>query len=628
MYSEHVSRTQSARVESSGAMARKIPNEVIDQIRRHFDIVDVVGKYVQLKKSGRNYFGLCPFHSEKTPSFSVAPDKQIYHCFGCGAGGDSIKFVMDVEKLTFVEAVEQLAEEAGIILPEEEREFTPEEQERSRILQALDLAAKLYHHVLMNTSHGQMGKAYLVRRQIGPETAQIFQLGFAPRSYDFLLRFLTKRGFSPPLLEKAGLITRRDSSNLYYDIFRGRLMFPIHDSQGRVIAFGARSFDANSKAKYLNSPETPLFHKRKYLYNFHRARTQIRKEQQVILTEGYMDVISLWQSGIHTAVATLGTSLSDEQARLLKRNTNTLILCYDSDNAGQTAATKAIQLLKPHDVTVKVAQMPLGYDPDDYIRRHGGNAFRENVLADSLSAVAFTLEQLKKDYQLKDEDDRIKYISKAVEVISDLPLAIEQDHYLRKLAEEFQISIEALKEEQRRVRMRRKKQAQRDKEFSKWNNGYHEDVRQKIGRTRSYSSVERAEMHLLAHMMKDRMVSDWVQEHLGAEFQTEIHTALVAYLYSYYAEGYPADVSVFIHNLKEPSFMNKAIEIAMIDIPNEVSEEVLKGYVNQIKNNRVEREMNKNQKLVEQIERAGEPLKAAQLGLELIEQLRQKKRTR
>lgn len=609
-------------------MGRRIPDEVINQVRRHFDIVDIVGKYVQLKKSGRNYFGLCPFHSEKTPSFSVAADKQIYHCFGCGAGGDAIKFVMDVEQLTFIEAVEQLADEAGISLPDEVRELTPEESERAELYKILDLSAKLYHHVLMNTSHGYIGKAYLAKRKIRPETAQTFQLGFAPRSYDFLLSFLTKRGFAIPLIEKAGLIKKNESTQTYRDRFYGRLMFPIHDNQGRVIAFGARSFEASEQAKYLNSPETQLFHKRRQLYNLHRARTHIRKEQQVVLTEGYMDVIMMWQEGIQTGIATLGTALSEDQAKIIKHNTQTVILCYDSDNAGQNAASKALELMKSYDLTTKVAQLPIGLDPDDYVRRFGGNSFQEEILAGALSAVAFQLERAKKDFRLQDEVERLKYIRKAVEFISELPIAIEQDHYLRKLAEEFQISIEALKEEQRRIRFRKKKQARGDKETGKWNNGYQEDSRIVPGKLRSYHPVERAEMYLLAHMMRDRSVCDWVQDHLGADFQTEIHTALAAYLYSYYAEGNPADLTMFLHSLKEPSFIHKATEIAMMDVPEEVSEEALNDYVKQVRQVTLEREWNKNQKLVEQIERAGEPMKAAQLGLELIEQLRQKKKTR
>ncbi|MDQ0416271.1 DNA primase [Croceifilum oryzae] len=609
-------------------MGRRIPDEVINQVRRHFDIVDVVGKYVQLKKSGRNYFGLCPFHSEKTPSFSVAADKQIYHCFGCGAGGDSIKFVMDVEHLTFLEVVERLAEEAGISLPNEVRELTPEEMERATLYKILDLSAKLYHHVLMNTPQGNDGKAYLARRRVNPETAQAFQLGFAPRSYDFLLSFLTKRGYATSLIEKAGLIKKNDSQGTYRDRFYGRLMFPIHDSKGRVIAFGARSFEESEQAKYLNSPETGLFHKRKQLYNLYRAKSSIRKEQNIVLAEGYMDVIMMWQEGVHTGVATLGTALSEDQVNVIKQHTKSVIICYDSDNAGQNAALKALELMRPHELMVKVAPLPIGFDPDDYIRRFGGNSFQKEMIAGAVSSISFQLERAKKDFRLQDEVERLTYIRKAVEMISDLPIAIEQDHYLRKLAEEFQISMEALKEEQRHIRFRKKKQAWGDKEAGKWNNGYKEDSRMVSRKLRSYHPIERAEMHLLAHMMRDRSVCDWVQDHLGADFQTEVHTALVAHLYSYYAEGHPAELGQFLHSLKEPSFIHKATEIAMMDVPEEVSEEALKDYINQVKQVPLEREWNKNQKLVKQIERAGEPMKAAQLGLELIEQLRQKKKMR
>ena len=363
-----------------------IPEEVIERVREHYDIVDVVGRYVQLKKSGRNYFGLCPFHSEKTPSFSVSPEKQIYYCFGCGEGGNVIKFIMEMEQLTFVEAVRRLAEEAAIPLPQVGTISDPEDGPRKRMREALEWACRLYHHILLNTDQGRDAFRYLQERGVSMETIKEFRLGYAPSSGDILLRFLKRKGFSEKLQEEAGLISSSDSATLprrFFDRFRGRVMFPIHDSQGRVIAFGGRML-GEGHPKYLNSPETPLFHKGRQLFNFHRARRAIRRERQAILFEGYMDVIAAWQAGIQTGVASLGTSLSDDQARMIRLNAEHVTICYDADDAGQAAADRGLEVLKERGCLVKVAQMPPGMDPDDFLRKRGADAFREEILAEAL----------------------------------------------------------------------------------------------------------------------------------------------------------------------------------------------------------------------------------------------------
>lgn len=268
----------------------KIPEEVIDKVRSHFDIVDVVGRYVHLKKSGRNHTGLCPFHSEKTPSFSVNQDKQMFYCFGCGTGGNAITFIMQIENVSFVEAVKKLAEEAHIMLPMTSSTDTPQNHtEKEQMIRAHDLAAKWFHHVLLQTSHGAKALAYLKQRGFSDESIQTFQIGYAPSTWDGLTQFLQKRGFSLPLMEQAGLLSQRSDGKSFLDRFRDRVMFPIFDSQGRVIAFGGRVIDPQSQPKYLNSPETLLFNKSRNLYNLHLARGSIKKKQQVILFEGYVD---------------------------------------------------------------------------------------------------------------------------------------------------------------------------------------------------------------------------------------------------------------------------------------------------------------------------------------------------
>lgn len=597
-----------------------IPDEVIDSIRKHYDILDLVGRYVQLKRRGRNYFGLCPFHSEKTPSFSVAPDKQIYYCFGCAAGGDVIRFVMEIEGITFVEAVRQLGEQAGIPIPSNEKPDPVKEDIRIQMRKALELAAQVYHYILMNNKAGGPARKYLRQRGVQLETVKEFQLGFAPVEGDFLLEFMKRRGIQERILEEAGLIVPRDSSTGrtgYYDRFRGRVLFPIHDTQGRVIGFGGRAL-GEGKPKYLNSPETLLFRKKNHLFNLHRARRWMRKEQQTIILEGYMDVIAVWQAGIKTGIATLGTALTEEQARIIRRNAETAIICYDADEAGQSAAMRGLELLASQQCIVKVGQMPHNLDPDDYIRKYGAEAFRTEVIGAALSFTAFKLETLKKGLNLQDESQRMKYLLMALEVISDLPLAIERDHYLRLLAKEFHISLDALKQELRQISAR--KRSSRDKARTKWHNEYHRPKH--MVDEGSPTVHEEAERQLLARMIRDKEVAQQVLEVIGADFPTDVYAAIAAHLYAYYAANQPQDPGKFIATLKDEQLVQKASELVMMEIPEKSAEEIA-DYIRHIRNYPIHIQIESKKKEIERAERAGNITKAVQLGIEVI-QLRKK----
>jgi DNA primase len=606
-------------------MRGRIPDEVIDQIKSQVDLVDVVSAYVQLKKSGRNFFGLCPFHSEKTPSFSVSPDKQIFYCFGCGAGGDVIRFIMDIDHLTFLEAVKYLADQTGVLLPETISAEDKENEELASMRRALELTAQLYHHLLLHEQYGIKAREYLMKRQVHIETMKEFQLGYAP-PYDaqILFRFLTRRGFHPNVLIKAGLVqSRSNADSRIFDRFCGRLIFPIHDSQGRVIAFGGRSLEERGP-KYVNTPETPLFHKSNHLFNLHRARTYIRKKQQAVLFEGFMDVIMAWQEGIHTGIATLGTSLTEEQAKIISRNAQTVFLCFDGDQAGQSAAERGADQLKKSGCTIKITKLPDKLDPDDYIRRYGATAFEQDVLAESMSLTAFKLEKLKENFNLQDEDDRIKYLTQAIDVVSELPLAIEQDHYLRRLADEFHLSLEALKEEQRRARLRKKKK-ERDIPQNKWNNGKQEVSKRLVMDRRSASLAETSEKHLLSFMLKDPLICKWVEQELGADFQTDQYGALAAHLYRYYQAGSPADVGKFIRYLEETdsTLVATVSELAMLNLPDHASESALKDYVYHIKNAKILADIERKEREQQRLIRAGESIQAAHLGKEIM-RLKQK----
>ncbi|WP_339064162.1 DNA primase [Tepidibacillus marianensis] len=407
-----------------------------------------------VKKSGRNYTGLCPFHSEKTPSFTVSPDKEIYHCFGCGAGGDVIKFVMDIENYSFIEAVGFLATEAGITLPKLEYIQPEEDGRKTQLVQAHDLAAKLFHYLLLETEHGKEPYRYLLDRGVSKTAIETFQIGFATSSWDFLKKFLVKRGYTEEFLEEAGLLARNE--NGYFDRFRNRIMFPIYDPKGRVIAFGGRVMD-DSLPKYLNSPETLIFNKSKTLYNLHLAAKEIRKKRQAILFEGYIDTISTWNAEVYNGVATLGTSMTEQHAQILRRYADEIIISYDSDSAGQQATYKAIELLQPLGFQLKIAQMPQGLDPDDYVRTYGTRAFKEQILTTTISATAFKLNFIRKDYQISEENEQLKYIAKALEMIVDLPRAIEREHYLRGIADEFKLSYESLKNDMNQIYYEKRK---------------------------------------------------------------------------------------------------------------------------------------------------------------------------
>ena len=360
-------------------MSRYFENELIEQIKDANDIVSVVSEHVTLKKKGKNYWGCCPFHNEKTPSFSVAPDKGFYYCFGCHASGNAIKFLMELEGITFVEALERLANRANIPLPE--AKLSPQvrarEERRKKLYEACELAANFFHNCLLKTSYGKAGLEYLKKRGLTDETIEKFRLGFAPEGWDRLYKAFRERGIEESILLELNLIRKNDKGQVY-DFFRNRVMFPIMDGKGRVVGFGGRVMD-DSTPKYLTSPECQIFEKGKILFAFDKAYKSIREEKQAILVEGYMDVISAHNKGVTNVVASLGTAYTKDHGHILMRQADEIILAYDMDGAGRQAAARAIELLQNTDFKVRVLAMPDGKDPDDYVRNHGGKAFKELV---------------------------------------------------------------------------------------------------------------------------------------------------------------------------------------------------------------------------------------------------------
>lgn len=600
-------------------VAGRIPEDIIERVRTQNDIVDVIGQYVHLKKTGRNYFGLCPFHSEKSPSFAVHPDKQLFRCYGCGESGNVFSFVMKVEGLEFPEAVHNLAQRVGIDIPREEGTTESEwaRQKKESMLAAHDLVAKLYHHLLVNTDHGAEARNYLLNRNMQLATIEEFGLGVSLNRWDFIVQFLEKRGFSLSLMEEAGLLSRKDRSSKPFDRFRGRVMFPIHDSQGRVVAFGARTL-GDDQPKYLNSPETPLFNKSQLLFNLHRARAAIRKQQEAVLFEGYVDVISAWQAGVHNGIASLGTSLTEQQARMIRRNAENVILCYDSDQAGIEAAFKGADLLVAAGCSVKVAQMPKGMDPDDYIRQYGGERFKQEILLNASSLTAYRLHVIRSRYTLNDETERMKFIHEALEEISRLTSAVERDYYLRQIAEEFHLSLEAIKQEQKKIFKQQKKAGNRDNLKDGWNNSI--DSSRSIAEKPMLPAYIKSEQYLLVLMMHSAEIAEQVQMRVGADFAVEDHAALAAHLYRYYAEGHYPNVARFISFLQDDErLVTKASELAMMDVqPHLTSPRVLDDYIEHVVKNAKRMQIEKLEKEKLKHERAGNTAEAVRIGLELI----------
>ena len=438
------------------------PQSFLDELIARSDIVDVVSSYVQLTRKGSNLFGLCPFHSEKTGSFSVSPDKQIYYCFGCKRGGGVVNFIMEEENLPFPDAVRFLAKRAGMEVPEEEGDREAGRR-RQRLLDLNRDAARFYYQLLQQPE-GQAVREYLARRRITRQTAVRFGMGASLDAWDVLLTAMTKKGYTKSELLEAGLVVQNKNGGLY-DKFRNRLMLPVIDTRGDVVAFGSRVLD-KSEPKYMNSSETPVYSKRRVLYGLNLAKKT--KRPNIILCEGNLDIVTLHQAGFDNAVASMGTALTVEQTRLLSRFTKELVLCYDNDNAGKIATERALQILNNSEFSVKVLQLPrrlvdgeyVKQDADDFIKYQGADAF-ERLLTGSENGVEFRMEQVAGKYDLASDEARVAYCEEISSLLAGLPSAVEREIYTVRAAETAKISPEAMRLEVQRAFKRRLSQEKR-----------------------------------------------------------------------------------------------------------------------------------------------------------------------
>lgn len=421
-------------------------DEIIEEVRQNNDVVDIISQYVHLTRKGRNYFGLCPFHSEKSPSFSVSPDRQIFHCFGCGVGGNVYTFLMKIEGITFKESLEQLAERANIQLPTYENSADAAKDElKAKVYKVNEFAAEFYHQNLYKPV-ARIGQEYVKKRKMNRETLEAYRIGFSGR-FDELYKALKAQGFEEKEILESGLVNK-NANGTYIDRYRERLMFPICDARGKVIAFGGRILDDSKikdpkfpQPKYINSPENLVYSKGRHLFGLNVAKKESAKK--LLIVEGYMDVISLHQRGITNVVGALGTALTEQQGWLLRKNTEQVILGFDADGAGQTAIERSMKILQKMGCDMRVLQIEGAKDPDEYIVKFGEGRFRL-AMDNAISLVEFTVKNLKKDLNLDNTSDKIKFLNEIAKILSKVENTMEREIYIEKIAKGYNISKEAI----------------------------------------------------------------------------------------------------------------------------------------------------------------------------------------
>lgn len=431
-----------------------IDERFLDELMNRLDMVDVVSRYVKLDKRGGRWWGCCPFHNEKTPSFTVDPEKKLFYCFGCKEGGGLITFIEKNEKLEFPDAVAYLARMAGMEVPTDEREKAVY-QRRTRLLALNKEAARFFHNNL-GKDLSRPAREYMSKRQIDPKMVTRFGLGYAPDEWDGLIKAMGAKGFDKGELLEAGLAVKNEKGHIY-DRFRNRLMFPIIDVSGNVLSFGGRVLD-DSKPKYLNGPETYIYHKANNLFALNLAKNT--KETNFIVCEGYMDVLMMHQAGFDNAVASLGTALTDEQCDLLKKRTNEVVLSYDTDEAGQKATERAIELLRARDMKIRILRVKGAKDPDEFIKKYGSDAFRA-LLSGSENSSAYKLEKIRSQYDLSQDDQKLSFLNEAIAMVSGFRSSIEAEIYVGKLAEMTGIRRETIESELKKSLARKRRQAEK-----------------------------------------------------------------------------------------------------------------------------------------------------------------------
>ena len=579
-------------------------DELIEEIRRNNDIVDVISQYVFLKRKGRNYFGLCPFHNEKSASFSVSPDRQIFNCFGCHVGGSVYTFLMKIEGITFKEAVEQLAERANIQLPKLESNVdTAKEELKQKVYKVNEFTAEYYHQNLYKPT-AKMAQEYVKKRKMNRETLESYRIGYSGK-FDELYKALKAQGFGDKEILESGLVKKNDKGR-YYDFYQNRLMIPICDVRGKVIAFGGRVLD-DSLPKYMNSPETIVYSKGRHLFGLNLAKKDCSK--RLLIVEGYMDVISLHQRGITNVVASLGTALTEQQGWLLRKSTEQIILGFDADGAGQNAIEKSIEILQKMGCDMRVLQIEGAKDPDEFIVKFGEGRFKLAV-DNAISLVEFKVKSLKKGLNLENTGDKIKFLNEIAKILSKVDNTMEREIYIEKIAKGYNISKEAIFAEVNKLIYANSKG---EKVLQNKRTEVHH-IKEETSGTEIDEDLKRRENTIIALLVDENMkLFEKIKEHIKPEdFKDAINRKIAVELYAE-LEKQDSNVNRLVDTFDEET-QNHITMVMATDYEIENVEKAVDDILQKYEKERLD---NRKQEILKQLEIEQDGEKKKQLGKEL-----------
>lgn len=584
-------------------MAR-IPEDILERIRDATDIAEIVSEHVQLTPKGRNLFGLCPFHNENSPSFSVNPERQIYHCFGCGVGGNVFKFIQEIDRVSFVEAVKFLANRTSISLPAHDEPSRAVSDASDQVYRANDLAHKYFHHMLLNDTAGEEALTYLRNRRLSDETIERFGLGYAPAGWDGLLKVANRRGFSPQAMEQAGLALPRQSGNGYYDRFRDRAIFPISNLSNRTIGFGARALQPDQEPKYLNSPETSVYHKGTVLYGLAQTRDAIRRRDAVIVVEGYMDLLSLVQAGIEHVVATSGTALTEEHCRALARYAHRVVLLFDGDAAGSNAAMRGLEILLGTGVDARVVSLPSEHDPDTFVQEKGPEALLD-LAEKGYSALDFYMRQIGSQHDLNSVQGKSQAIEALKPLLARPRDAVRRDLMLREVAQQLAVDESALRQEMSQV-VQRQQRPRSTTEAPKQSTQLPEPPR----REREFIGLLLQNPHYISATAKAI-----APEALDApQCQT-----LVRMLFDDFAETNEVDLSLLMDRLDNEALTRLVSECAMLGFAEEQVEEQWRQSISFFQRTSLQHRIQQARQALNQAEQQGDENAVMRISGELVQ---------
>lgn len=611
----------------------RILPEKIEEIRSANDIVDVISAHVRLKKRGKNYLGLCPFHQEKTPSFTVSAEKQLYHCFGCGKGGNVFTFVMELEKVSFAEAVRSLAEKVGIVLS-----FTEVDQEKQNEIEALYNACRFaglqFYNNLTKTDEGRGALEYFHGRGFSDETIRSFGLGYSMNSWDSFLQRTKDEGIKQEDLLKAGLIRLRDDGGAY-DYFRGRAMFPIFSTSGRVIAFGARKMrdDDAVQGKYINSPETPIYNKSKVLFGLFHSKEQLRSQNNALMVEGYADLISLYQAGIQNVVASSGTALTEEQVQLISHYTKNLTLVYDADSAGSNAMLRGVDIALAQDLDVRIVELPEGEDPDSFVQKHGGKEFLK-LVEQSISFIDFKARQFLRLGAFATPEGKSEAVRSIVQSIAKMKDELKRNFFLKDVASKYDLYESVLYRELERWTTKEKQSFRREYAVNQTPNNSPNDA-QPIKK----DEIPAAERDILKLLLDHHFEPvNLIFSHIAlTDLSNELVKKLLEFVFSRLNERGTIDLMELVEDIEDPQLKSIVTDVAVSKYElsqqwskreTEIEEadpwDIARGAIASLKKQALQKHIEENQRLLKEASRqGGDAMPFVQRHQELIKQLKE-----